>query len=255
MNIEQFINKNIEKRDVYIKLLDVVNRVERTWQEQFTDFLTPDEQYFLNKVAEGREIVIKYFGGKESFERAVALISKVEMDIEFPVDIIKVKGNFKFEKLTHRDYLGTLLSLGIKREKIGDINVFDDGAEIYILRDFSDYVIYNISKIKHTGVKLEKITIDQARERLDTFEEKIVNVSSLRLDAIVSGAYNLSRAEGANLVKQGNVKLNYVLNDDQSFKVNEGDIVSIRGYGRFLFSKVLGYTKSQRLCVLIKKYK
>lgn len=254
MNVDVFLKRNEEKKDVYVKLMDIVNRVDRTWQEEFTDFLTPDEQYFLNLISKGRDIYIKYFGGKGNFERAVALISKVDMDIDFPVDIIRVSGNFKFEKLNHRDYLGALLSLGIKREKIGDINVFDDGAEIYVDRELSDYIIFNINKIKHTGVKLERIPLDKAREGMQSFREITANVASLRMDAIISEVYNLSRSEASSLIKQGNVKVNYIYNDDQSYNLKDGDIVSVKGFGRFVFSSVVRNTKSQRLVVSIKKY-
>lgn len=254
MNVDVFLKRNAEKKEVYVKLIDIVNRVERTWQEEFTDFLTPDEQYFLNLLSNGRDVCIKYFGGRGDFERAVALISRIEMDIDFPVDIIKVNGNFKFEKLTHRDYLGALLSLGIKREKIGDINVFDDGAEIYVARELSDYIIFNLNKIKHTGVKLERISYEKAREKTQSLKEIFINVASLRMDAVISEVYNLSRSEAYSLIKQGNVKVNYISNDEQSYKLDSGDIVSVKGFGRFVFNSVVRNTKSQRLVVSIKKY-
>ncbi|WDC85882.1 YlmH/Sll1252 family protein [Caloramator sp. mosi_1] len=168
------------------------------------------------------------------------------------MDIIKVNGNFKFEKLSHRDYLGALLSLGIKREKIGDINVFDDGAEIYVSKELSDYIVFNLNKIKHTGIKLEKITFEEARERVQFFKEIVVNAASLRIDAVISEVYNLSRSEASSLIKQGNVKINYISNDDQSYKLNDGDIVSVKGFGRFIFSSVIRNTKSQRLVLSIK---
>lgn len=254
MNVDLILKQNIDKKDVYIKLIDTVNRVDRTWQEEFTDFLTPDEQYFLNLYCKDKEIILNYFGGKSEFERAIALISKVEVDLDFPVDILKITGNFKFEKINHRDYLGALLSLGIKREKIGDINVFDDGAEVFIHKDLSDYVIFNLNKIKHTGVQLYKVDLDSVREREQKLDEKYINVASERLDVVVAEVYNLSRSESTKLIKQGNIKVNYVICDEQSKKLNEKDIVSVKGFGRFIYCGFIRNTKSNRLVVLIKKY-
>lgn len=254
MNVDIFLKQNIDKKDAYTKLIDTVNRVDRTWQEEFTDFLTPDEQLFLSLYCKDKDIVLNFYGGKSEFERAVALISKVEVDLDYPVDILKITGNFKFEKIKHRDYLGALLSLGIKREKIGDINVFDDGAEVYIYRDLSDYVIFNLDKIKHTGIQISKIGLDIARERQQKLEERYINVASERIDVVVAEAYNLSRSEATRLIKQGNVKINYIVFDEQSRKLNENDVVSVKGFGRFVYCGFIRNTKSNRLVVLIKKY-
>lgn len=254
MNVDVFLKQNIDKKEIYTKLIDTVNRVDRTWQEEFTDFLTPDEQYFLKLFCKDKDIVLNFYGGKSNFERAVALISKVELQIDYPVDILKISGNFKFEKINHRDYLGALLSLGIKREKIGDINVFNDGAEVYIHKDLSDYVVFNLNKIKHTGVQISKIDLNSSREREQKLDERNINVASERIDVVVAEVYNLSRSEATKLIKQGNVKVNYIVCDEQSKKLSENDIVSVKGFGRFVYCGFIRNTKSNRLVVLIKKY-
>jgi RNA-binding protein YlmH len=235
-------------------LIDKIRLAKKTYGDVFTDFLTPDEQAVLESIARAEDVYVSFFGGKGDFERAVGVISKYEFHGEFPVDVLEVNGNFKFQKLTHRDYLGALLSLGIKREKIGDINVYEDGAEIWIYKDISDYVCLSLTKIKNTGVKVERISYENAKEKIQEFKQYNVNVASLRLDAVLSSALNLSRNEASKLIKSGDVKVNYVVVEEASKKVSEGDLISARGHGRYKVDSILGTTRKDRIVLSIKKY-
>lgn len=237
-----------------IELLDKVKRAKKSFKYVQTDFIAPDAQEFLKKVCSEEELYVTFFGGIGDFERAVGIIGAEEYEGSSPIDVIKVSGNFKFENLTHRDFLGAILSLGIKREKVGDINLYEDGAELYLHAEISDYVCFNLTKIKHTGVKTEKINYYDARKRIQQFSERKINVASMRLDCIVSSAANISREKASSLIRNGNVKINYCLCDDSSKKLNEGDLISIRGYGRFYIDKTLGITKKDRISLSIKKY-
>lgn len=234
--------------------MDKISRVKRTWEESFTDFLNPDEQIILNKICSAEEVYSGYMGGLNSYERALAVISCSKYDGNFPVDIIRIRGNFKFEKLNHRDYLGALLSLGIRREKIGDINVFDDGAEVWLSNEIGDYVCFNINKIKHTGIRCEKILYSEARERIQSFKEININIASMRLDCIISSLTKLSRGEASSLIKGGQVKVNYIVENEFSGKIREGDLLSIKGFGRYQIDSIINITKSQRLNILAKKF-
>ncbi|QCX32557.1 RNA-binding protein [Caloramator sp. E03] len=254
MDIEKYIANTSENKQIYMELLDKVKRAKKSFKDIYTDFLFPDSQEFLKQLCNEEGLHVSFIGGKGDFERAVGVISCYE-DIDYnPVDVIKISCNFKFENLTHRDFLGAILSLGIKREKIGDINLYEDGAEIYVLKDISDYIVINLNKIRHTGVKIKKIDYEDARERVQQFSEKAVNVASMRLDAIVSGAINLSREKSSIFIKNGSVKLNYLICDDASKKVKEGDLISVKGYGRFLIDKITGTTKKDRITLIIKKF-
>jgi RNA-binding protein YlmH len=243
--------ENKEKISIFV---DKITRVKRTWEESFTDFLNPDEQMLLKRICKNEDVYSRFMGGRGYSERAVSVISCSEYNGSFPIDIIRIKGNFKFEKLNHRDYLGTILSLGIRREKIGDINVFEDGAEIWLSNEISDYICFNLSKIKHTGIKSEKISYDEAREKIQNFKEINANISSMRLDCIIASVANVSRSEAAGLIKSGDVKVNYNVDNEFSRKVNEGDLLSIKGYGRYQIDNIINVTKSQRLNIAIKKF-
>lgn len=254
MDYAKYLEIYPENREKLSIFMDKVTRVKRTWEESFTDFLNPDEQMLLKRICKNEEIYSGFMGGRGYWERAAAVISCSEYDGSFPIDIIRIKGNFKFEKLNHRDYLGTILSLGIRREKIGDINVFEDGAEIWLSNEISDYICFNLTKIKHTGIKCEKISYDEAREKIQSFKEINANISSMRLDCIIAAVANVSRSEAVDLIKGGNVKVNYNIENEFSRKTNEGDLLSIKGYGRYQIDNIINITKSKRLNISIKKF-
>ncbi|KRQ86559.1 S4 domain protein [Caloramator mitchellensis] len=240
------INKNI--------YLSFINKIElaKNYQIVFTDFINPEEKAALLALCRQNDVNVNFYGD-DNFERTVAKLFKLNDYAEYPIDVLKVEGNFKFERVEHRDYLGSLLSLGIKREKIGDINVFDDGAEIYILKELSDYVIFNLEKIKHTTVKIKKIGLNEAREKLIKFKTLSLNVPSLRLDAIISELTGESRNKASEIIKNENVKVNFKIIKETDKKVEPNSTISIKGYGRFIVGECLGATKSGRLVVEAKK--
>lgn len=226
----------------------------KTGKTVFTDFLNPEEQRLLKHACASENMEMKLYGGKGEFERAVASISTEPYEGEFPIQVLRASGNFKFESIDHRDYLGAILSQGVKREAVGDINVFEDGAEIWALKDISRHICMCLDKIKHTGIKLQPIEENDARERIQNYKEYSVNAASMRLDAIASAMTGLSRGRILEMIKKGEVKLNYAEEYNPSSKTASGDIISIKGYGRYILSQVLGNTRSGRLNIEIKKY-
>jgi RNA-binding protein YlmH len=237
-----------------VYLIDKVKLSKKVWKTIFTDFLTPEEQNVLKTICIKESMKIKFLPESGEAERAVAAIYSDELEGVFPIEVLKISGNFKFEKLNHRDYLGAVLSLGIKREKIGDINIFDDGAEIFIHSDISSYIDLNLNKIKNTGVKTSIIDITKVRDSLQEFSDLKINIASLRLDSVVGALENKSRAKACEAIKSGEVKLNYLVVYDIASKINIGDLISIRGYGRAKIDDILGVTKKDRLSLLVKKY-
>lgn len=254
MDNSKFIDNYSGDKSKILYLLDKVKLSKKCFKTVFTDFLTPEEAIILRRICQHEYMMVEFSGGNGERERVIGGIFSEELYEDFPIEVLKISGNFKFESLNHRDYLGTVLSLGIKREKIGDINVFEDGAEIYIHSDICSYIGQNISKIKHTGVKTSIIKVSESREKIQKFLDSKVNVASLRLDCIVSALINLSRANAVSFISSGSVKLNHSINYETDYKVKLNDLISIKGYGRFIIEDILGVTKSERLTLLIKKY-
>lgn len=254
MDYNRYFNNYTGEKGNLVYLIDKVRLAEKTFDTVFTDFLNPEDQNILRKMCQDKFLKVDFYGGKGEFERAVASLFKYELEGEYPIDVIKINGNFKFEKLNHRDYLGAVLALGIKREKVGDINVFENETEIYVHRDISSYIAMNLNKIKHTGIKINLINISDAKEKEQKFIDIKVNVSSPRIDCVVSSALNISRSKAAEMLGSGDVKVNYSITYDVSDKIKLNDIISIKGCGRFKIEDILGVTKSDRLTLLIKKY-
>lgn len=254
MDSRKYVDMFDGEKERAASLLGKVALAQKTWDEQYTDFLTEYEQQFLNNVCHAEEINIQFFGGKGEAERKIAALSMNELSGEFPVDVLKITGNFKFEQVSHKDYMGSVLSQGIRREKIGDINAYEDGCEIWVSSDISDYIIMNLDKIRHTSVKVTKIDYDKAREKIVKFAQKNIIAASMRIDSVVASLTGCSRSKSSDIIKAGSVSVNHCLVSKVSENIDVGDIISIKKYGRYVIDDMSGTTKSGRLNLSIKKY-
>ena len=197
-----------------------------------------------------------FFGGCDDCERLVlGVFPEWEEPDEkaFPISVIKIEGGYN-RKLTHRDYLGTIMSLGIERKKIGDILTEDKTAYVFIYDDVSEYVQRSITKIGNQGVKTSLVTLENfvAPERQFQIIETVC--ASLRLDAVVGAAANVSRQDSAKLITGGCVKLNSREMTNGAKPVKKGDLLSVRGYGRFILSDTGNETRKGRIHIQLSKY-
>lgn len=224
---------------------------------RFSDFLDGAELSIIDdKTVMPFDCNIAYYGGYNGSEKKILGVFPQweEPDFNaFPIVCLKVMGGYS-RKLTHRDYLGTVMALGITPQKLGDIVVFDEGAYIFIHEDVAEYVHDNLHKIGNQGVKTEVISdLTQI-----TVERKYKTISAIcaspRLDAVVGAAANVSRTQASVLINSGKVKLNYRQTAEAAKPVKEGDLLSIRGYGRFLVHSFDGETRKQRLHITLKQY-
>lgn len=214
----------------------------------FSDFLNMYEQDLLFSNISSR---FSLFGGFEGAERQIACFGdKEDLGYEpvLPVCCILVSPLMqKFaDDLTHRDFLGSVLGLGIKRETIGDIVIKNNMGYIFCLETVSDFIVENLKKVRHTSVKCEKVT-DTPEEVNHEGEERFIIVASLRLDVIIAEVYKLSRSECNNLFMAKKVFVNGKLTENNSHKIKAGDIISVRGFGRFNWLGSSGETKKGRL--------
>lgn len=199
---------------------------------------------------------VMFWGGFEGAERTVMGVFpewEEAAEDKFPISAVKFTHGFS-KKLTHRDYLGTVMSLGIDRAKTGDILINGSEAYVFAASDIAEYIAGNISKVGNVGVKAEVLSAAGADipQRTYRTEERIC--ASLRLDAVVSGVLKVSRAESAGLIGAGKVKLNFRETSNVSASVKEGDLVSVRGYGRFTVGEAGGETRKGRARITVKFY-
>jgi len=171
-----------------------------------------------------------------------------------PVSCIHIKKD-KFSSMTHRDYLGALMGLGIKRETIGDIDVSENGAYIFTLKKIAPFICDNLISVGRGSVRAVVTEKSDYKPVKAKIEEKTSTVSSLRLDNIVSLCYNLSRTKATEAVNSGLVFVNGVEDCKPDRKVGEGDKIVFRSKGKVVVKEIAGLTKKQRTVVVVDIYK
>lgn len=237
----------------YSKLDDGVFLCEKRRGAYFFSFFTEREQMLAKNYLESTGFHdYAFFGGYEAAERKVlGLFFETEED--FPVSAITLTFR-KSDKLTHRDFLGALMSLGIERETIGDILVEDGRCVIFAKSEIKDYITSQLFKVGNVGVKLSE-TVPEDLPQGRGFEEKQYTVPSLRLDAVVAALTGLSREKTKSLILSGNVTRNYTECQNISQALAEQDILTVRGKGKFVINGVLGETKKHRIRISIIHYR
>lgn len=229
-------------------------RAQNRYYTTFTDFLNMEEQSELVSMRLGTPF--KLFGGYDGAERCVAAFGADCENAEFPISYIQIEPLAKkfADTLTHRDFLGSLMGLGIKRETLGDILIKDNVGYLMCLDSVADFVADNLGKVRHTSVKCTAISeLPQGMQSEPQEQQKIV--ASLRLDVLAAAVYDLSRSAVKELFTQRKVFVNSRLCENFSLVPKEGDIISVRGKGRFKLGETLGSTKKGRLIVQLFVYK
>ena len=197
-----------------------------------------------------------FYGGYEDAERCVLVLLPDYSDFsEQPIALLKVrtKGGMS-RKLSHRDYLGSLLGLGIKREKVGDIIVLDEGADIIILKELSEYLAVNYEKAGRANLNVEIADISELDTGKINIEEKRDTVASLRLDSIKSSAFGISRGKAQEAIKAGLVFVNSGAALKPDMQIDEGDKLVLRGRGKAVLREITGKSRKDRICVVFDKY-
>jgi len=158
------------------------------------------------------------------------------------------------DKLTHRDFLGSLMGLGIRREVLGDIIIDDNSAYIYCLTSIADYIISEFTQAKHTKIKVSFVTAPPDKAASLPEKSRIV-ISSERLDAVIAAVYRISRSESQQLFVKEHVFVNSRLITSTSYSPDMGSVISVRGHGRFIYEGIERETKKGRLSASVRIFK
>lgn len=223
----------------------------------FTEFLSPAEQNLLRFTVKG--VPYHFEGGFESAEKAVAVFGSEELcgyEGSAPIEFIKIEPcSMKFSGgLAHRDFLGSIMSLGIRRSTLGDLIVKENVAYAPCLENIADYICENLVEIKHTSVRCSKVEFIPENALPQPVESEFV-VASERLDSVISSIYKLSRSESKGLCEHEKVLVGGIPVLNASYTPKEGDIVSVRGHGKFIYCGIKLETKKGRLRCTAKIYK
>lgn len=228
----------------------------------YTNFLSLHEQNILICNEKELQTHFTFIGGYEFAERKMACFCDEYFDSTLcqPYSILKITPqNSRFaETLSHRDYLGALMNLGIEREVLGDIITSSSLITYIICKDsMANYIADNYTTVRHTQINCDIIDDPDALSTLNispNFEEVVGSVSSLRIDCILSLAFNKSRTQISDNIKSGLVYVNSRLTESPSYILKENDTVSMRGYGKFIFKETGGLSKKGKTYIKILKY-
>ena len=234
---------------------DFEQSVLRYKSVRFSHFVTPhDLAVFTNQFKPSAFVSVMSYGGTDDAERVMVgfFPEFTEPDkLLFPISPILISG---VSGLTHRDILGAVLGLGIKRDMIGDIFVEEDRAIVMCESSISDFLLYQLKTVGRKKVEVSLCPEDISVSLSHPFSVFRAVVASLRLDAVVSAAAHLSRSEAQELILAEGVNVNFCVVTDTSKKISEGDVLSLKRHGRFVLEAVTGETKKGRISVNLKKY-
>lgn len=257
----------MEKEEILLRkrLIELSNIAYQRGIIMYSDFLNLNELNILHTTPKDSfPVPYRTFGGYDSSERQMAAFLPdafyMYMDEEsicrtYPISIVKICPlQQKFaEELTHRDYLGAILNLGITRAKTGDILVREKEAYVFVQRDLAEFLTKELTRVRHTTVAASLVT-DTEFQWEPKYEEIKGTVASVRLDTLLSLAFSSSRSKLTALIEGGRVFVNGKLITSNGYHVKEGDIISVRQMGRFRYVGILSETKKGRYYVTIQKY-
>ncbi len=243
---DKFFTSNIKNK---------IGHCQKYYTTMHTEFLDPAQISQAQPFLLGIDYLFE--GGYEEAERKVLFVMPDEYtqpDIDDTICVIRisVSGN---KPLSHRDYLGSVLGLGIRRDRIGDLIVYENGCDMVVLEEISGYILQNLTKIARQNATCVKRKLKELRRSEVEYEEETIIVSSLRLDCVIAGAYNLSRKEATDKINADRVQINHTVCNNISKSVAQGDTISLRGGGRFKIESIGGTTKKGRTVLTIVKPK
>ena len=266
MNKQEILSdyKNQEDKLLLAKVLDKLEFSKARNKIENTDFLNLYEQDLVDKFLKKIKFTNYYFfGGAGGAERKILIIYPEKITEEMArknhskiISVIKIKLPIELDdEYDHRRYLGAIIKLGIEREKVGDISVKSRGAEIIVKNEVQDFLIQNLGSLtRFSEAEIEAETIENLQKIENKKIEMTEIVASLRLDNIVASLARTSRNKAVEILEQERVFVNFKVETKSSKQVKVGDIITIRGKGRFEFKEISGNTRKGRFVIKIDKY-
>lgn len=257
--------KKPEEKLILARVLDKINFCETRNQIQVTDFLDLAQQELIQKFLQRqKQENYLFFGGFEGAERKVLLlypqkltnlIKEGNINLGEWIKVLRLTlPNEDKGKYTHQNYLGAFMKLGIKREKLGDILVEEEGADIILHPDILEFLQNNVTQLtRFQKANIEEVSLQNIKHIIIEKENIKITVSSMRLDNIVAELAKCSRNKANEIIAQERVLVNFVPTTKQTKEIKQEDKITIRGKGRFVIKEILGTTKKGRIMLQIEK--
>lgn len=238
----------------YARIEDTVAICERTNKCKYLGFLSLEQAAAAKNYLEKRNIRFALWGGYAGAERVMlgCFPDWAETD-EFPITAVTFKYR-KTDPLSHRDFLGSLMGLGLTRESVGDILTEEGRAVVFLSEDIADFVLNQTRKIGRVGVAVSK-GFEGELPKGDALAELSTTVASERLDCVVAAVAGISRGAAVEKITQGLVSVNSFITEKTTLSVNEGDVIAVRSKGKFIIVSLDGRTRKNRVILNYKGYR
>ena len=249
----------MEKNEFFLKRIrELANLSYQRDIVTFSDFLNLNEQNMVSSLKQQfPQVVMETFGGYDNAERQMVAFhpDALAFTWEYPIDCLKIEPkSLKFsEELTHRDYLGALLNLGVDRTMIGDILVQEKAAWFFCQSKMTEFFLENLCRVRHTNIL---ITVVDKQEELPAPKMETIHgtCASVRLDSLIALAFKASRSSMVSYIEGGQVFVNGKLITSNGYEPREGDIISVRGKGRFIYDGTSHQTRKGRSSIQLSLY-
>lgn len=247
---------NEQERYLYAHISDLSMLSRKTGVPKFSAFLNEREAVIAAAAANNAKTHPVFYGGYDGAVRTICgffegtYAEELPHEEQFGLNAVTFSYR-KCDDLSHRDFLGAILALGVKRSAVGDILTADDFAVVFCLNSVFEPII-SMTKIGRSGVKTYP-GVERELPKL-AFEKREATVSSLRLDCVVGACANVSRERSATVIRSGQVNVDFSVCLKNDMTVKAGSVISIRGFGRYRLSDIAGETKKGRIRVVIEKY-
>jgi photosystem II S4 domain protein len=250
--------KRATNRDLIARAIDLADQAIKTWEPAVSDFLAPPDVAEIQTLfGTLSEVVFLPWGGYPQAERQRVAFGRAELPLmteSIKVAAIEIAGNFLFDSATHRDFLGALLGTGLVRDKVGDLLVQGErGAQAVVSPDVVDYLELHLTQVRSVPVKTRAIPFEELKVREPKKKELTTVEASLRLDAIASAGFGMSRSKMAEAISGGDVRVNWKDITSPSHLLKPGDLVVLAGKGRLAIGEI-ATTKKERYRVQLTRF-
>lgn len=255
--------KDGEFKILVAKMIDKYEFCRTRNKITYTDFLNISEISILEKILKEEKISnYIFFGGRDFADRSILIFypeklnkQALEKNYEKILSVIRIElpNNIRYE---HKEFLSGIMKLGIKREKFGDILIHENGADVIVLNEISEYLFQNLKLLtRFQKANISICSISDLKNVSAEFDKFSIIVSSIRLDNFVAELARCSRTKAEEIIIEGRVFVNSINEIKPSRKININDIITIRGKGKFIFDGIEKQTRSERYLLNIRKYK
>lgn len=251
--------KKVENREEIARVIDKAEQAIKNWEVVATDFLSPPviieaQEIFQNLT----EINIVDWGGYSQAERKRLGLSRPDVPLDqsnIELAALDIAGNFLFDTATHRDFLGSILGTGITRDKVGDIIVLGErGAQVIVMPEMVEFLETSLTQVRSVPVKAQRIDLSELKITPPQKKAMTTVEASMRLDAVASAGFGMSRSKMASMISSGDVRVNWKDITQASYNVKAGDLIAVRGKGRLEIGEV-SVTKKERYRIDLVRYK